>query len=132
MSLAQGIVYWTPPQLALEDTLRAASMKSEALHGYAPDEGLASLREALRNKCRDENGLPGVDVVVTAGANQGFASIVMTCCDVGDRAVVFTPYYFNHVMALQVRCGGRKGSGRTSVGCVDLGVDWGWGWSYEG
>lgn len=26
----------------------------------------------------------------------------MTLCDAGDEVIVFTPYYFNHVMALQL------------------------------
>jgi aspartate/methionine/tyrosine aminotransferase len=29
-------------------------------------------------------------------------SVVMTVCDVGDEVIIFTPYYFNHLMALQL------------------------------
>jgi hypothetical protein len=29
-------------------------------------------------------------------------SVVMTICDVGDEVIIFTPYYFNHLMALQL------------------------------
>lgn len=38
-----------------------------------------------------------------AGANQAFVNIVLTLLDADDRAVLFWPYYFNHLMALQVR-----------------------------
>jgi aspartate/methionine/tyrosine aminotransferase len=31
-----------------------------------------------------------------------FMSVVMTVCDVGDEVIIFTPYYFNHLMALQL------------------------------
>ena len=39
----------------------------------------------------------------TAGANQAFVNIVLTLLDADDLAVLFRPYYFNHLMALQVR-----------------------------
>ena len=45
------------------------------------------------------------DVMVTAGANQAFTNIVLTLCDAGDRVVLFKPYYFNHLMALQMTGG---------------------------
>ena len=45
-----------------------------------------------------------VDVMVTAGANQAFTNLVCTLLDAEDAAVLFSPYYFNHLMALQARC----------------------------
>ena len=44
-----------------------------------------------------------VDVMVTAGANQAFTNLVCTLLDAEDAAVLFSPYYFNHLMALQAR-----------------------------
>jgi len=38
--------------------------------------------------------------MVTAGANQAFANIVLSCLDASDSAVLFAPYYFNHLMML--------------------------------
>ncbi len=29
-------------------------------------------------------------------------NVVMTICDPGDEVIIFTPYYFNHLMALQL------------------------------
>ena len=48
------------------------------------------------------NGLPeGVyEPMVTAGANQAFGNIVLSCLDASDAAVLFAPYYFNHLMML--------------------------------
>ena len=40
--------------------------------------------------------------MVTAGANQALASLMLTLLDPGDKAVIFKPYYFNALMALQV------------------------------
>lgn len=65
LSLAQGIVHWSPPPEALA---AAASMAADpAVSQYGPDEGLPALREALRRKIREENGLEGVS---TPGADQ--------------------------------------------------------------
>lgn len=40
-------------------------------------------------------------VMVTAGANQALASLMLTLLDPADKAVLFKPYYFNALMALQ-------------------------------
>ena len=40
--------------------------------------------------------------MVTSGANQAFANLVVSLLDAGDRCVLWAPYYFNHLMALQM------------------------------
>jgi len=55
---------------------------------------------------RREHGIEGYDVQVTAGCNQAFANVVAAVMDEGSEAVIFSPVYFNHVMALQL--GGAK------------------------
>ena len=45
------------------------------------------------------------DVHVTAGANQAFANVVLALLDPEDACVLFAPYYFNHMMALQLAGG---------------------------
>lgn len=45
---------------------------------------------------------------VTAGANQAFSNLTVALVDAADKTVLFTPYYFNHLMALQM-CGGGAG-----------------------
>lgn len=104
LSLAQGIVHWQPPPQALE---RAKAMVYDpSCSGYGPDEGSPALREALRAKLAKENNLYGYDVHVTAGANQAFVNVVLSLLDSTDRACLFVPYYFNHLMALQMTGGG--------------------------
>ena len=53
-----GIVHWQPPAAAL--ALAAQMAGDPAVSQYGPDEGLPALREALRRKIREENGLHGV------------------------------------------------------------------------
>lgn len=111
-SLAQGVVYWKPPvstTTAIQEALIAESASD--LHCYGPDEGLDALRERLVDKIRTVNGLDDQhDVMVTAGANQAYMNCVLTLLSRNDAgttptAVVFAPYYFNHVMALQMVVG---------------------------
>lgn len=122
-SLAQGVVYWKPPQSALEAVAEAAT-SDDALHTYCPDEGLPEFRSALVEKLRKENGLTNVEVVVTAGANQAYINCVLTLLAEDERCVVFRPYYFNHVMAIQMT----RGDDSLLVGpCCEAGVpdlDW--------
>ena len=40
---------------------------------------------------------------MTAGANQALVSLMLTLLDPSDRAVLFRPYYFNTLMAIQVQ-----------------------------
>ncbi|KAI3437662.1 hypothetical protein D9Q98_000112 [Chlorella vulgaris] len=104
LSLAQGIVHWQPPPQALQMAVQMAN--DPAVSSYGADEGLPALRDALRRQVRQDNGLEGYDVMVTAGANQAFTNIVLALLDAASRVVLFKPYYFNHLMAIQMS-GGR-------------------------
>jgi aspartate/methionine/tyrosine aminotransferase len=105
-SLAQGIVYYPPPDRAMERVEAALSDPNtlSVLHGYGADEGIPELRDALRKKLRVENGLKDCEVFVTHGAQQAFANVVISLMDADDLAVLFAPYYFNHKMAIQMCC----------------------------
>lgn len=102
LSLAQGVVHWTPPPAALAAGAAALATDPASACGYGPALGSPPLVAALQAKVRAANGLTQHDVMVTAGANQGFVNLVLACLDAGDRAAVFGPYYFNAVMALQM------------------------------
>ena len=115
-SLAQGVVYWKPPpscRKALVDAVNAdANDKGDeesdplALHSYSPASGLPELVEALEKKIETEHGMSNHDVTVTVGANQAYTNIVLTLLgSESNKAVVFAPYYFNHVMAIQMCAG---------------------------
>jgi aromatic aminotransferase len=127
-SLAQGVVYWQPPAACQTALIAALNNNDNALHLYGPNEGLLELRRALQHKLATRNGLT-IDpqyIMVTAGANQAYSNCVLTLLDnTKDRAVVFAPYYFNHVMALQMTIGNENilvGPTDSSSGEPDL--DW--------
>lgn len=95
-SLAQGVVYWNPPEQC-QVALRAALASSDnLLHMYGPDEGLPQLRSRLTSKIQTENGLCNHDVMITVGANQAYVNCVVALLDHTSTSVVFAPYYFNH------------------------------------
>lgn len=100
ISLAQGVVYWQPPERALGKVKEA--VWQPAISRYGADEGIPELREALIKKLRCENNLHKSSVMVTAGANQAFVNLVLTLCDAGDSVVMFAPYYFNSYMSFQM------------------------------
>ena len=105
-SLAQGVVYWEPPPTCQESLIEELSSPSgNDLHMYGPAQGVPELVDALETKIKDENSLDDHSVMVTVGANQAYMNIVLTIMSESSKAVVFKPYYFNHVMAIQMCCG---------------------------
>ena len=92
-SLAQGVVYWTPPATAGQAIKEALDDETNMLHMYGPDEGLYELREKLTEKLATENGLEDHHVMVTVGANQAYTNCVLTLLEEGHACVVFKPYY---------------------------------------
>jgi len=101
LSLAQGIVHWRPPDDALARARDAVGEPDTSKYGA--DDGLPALRSALARKLARRNGLTAAsEVMVTAGANQAYTNLVLATLDAGDAAVLYAPYYFNHLMALQM------------------------------
>lgn len=79
--------------------LRERWLEHLARHWSDPASGIAC-DSAERNKVEHED----VELMVTAGANQGFINAVLAVCDVGDEVVLLQPYYFSHHSALLL-CG---------------------------
>ena len=106
LSLAQGIVHWPPPAEAL--SAAQAAVLEPTTNLYGADDGLPELRAALKDKVKAENGLVASEIMVTAGANQAYTNLVLSLLDAGDAALLFRPYYFNHLMALQMSGSARE------------------------
>ncbi len=124
LSLAQGVVHWQPPPSALQLASHLVAT-DPSVNSYGPAEGLPALREALRAKLRQQNELQGYEVMVTAGANQAFTNLVLALCNPQDSVVLFRPYYFNHMMALQMTGGGCNVLlGPCSPGDLHPDLDW--------
>jgi len=103
IDLGQGVPFYGPP----EEAVLAASEALDKERGfkYSPDPGTRSLREAIRSKLVTDDGIEAdadKNIMVTAGANQAFVNAVLSITEPGDRVIVLAPYYFNHVMAIQL------------------------------
>jgi len=103
VDFGQGVPFYGPPKEAI---LAATEMLGkEAGFKYSPDAGMTSLREAIAEKLAIENGVePDSDrnIMVTAGANQAFANAILCLTSPGYHVLVLSPYYFNHVMCIQL------------------------------
>jgi aspartate/methionine/tyrosine aminotransferase len=102
ISLGQGMVSWGPPPAAIDAAREAAGLM--ASQRYGPVEGSPELVAALGRKLREENGLDldGSRVLVTAGSNMAFQSVVQAITSTGDEIVLPSPFYFNHDMAVRI------------------------------
>jgi aspartate/methionine/tyrosine aminotransferase len=103
VDLGQGVPFYGPP----EEAILAATevLHKESGSKYSPDSGFSSLREAITRKLASENGVkadPYRNIIVTTGANQAFVNAILCVTQPGDHVLVLSPYYFNHVMAIQL------------------------------
>src|SRR5215203_2577867 len=102
ISLGQGMVSWGPPPAAIDAAREAAGRM--ASQRYGPVEGSPELVAALGRKLREENGLDlaGSRILVTAGSNMAFLSVVQAITTTGDEIILPSPFYFNHEMAVRI------------------------------
>jgi len=104
LSLAQGIVHWSPPDEAIKAAQNAAADPKSNMYG--PAQGIPELTSALKEKLLTDNNIKNSQVMATMGANQAFTNLVVALLDSHHRSVLFAPYYFNHYMCLQMTGGG--------------------------
>ena len=102
ISLAQGIVNFTPPESVFSDI--ANPLAYPALQAYGPVSGNADLKDQIRRKLSSDNRIKPekYEIMVTAGANMGFLNAMLAICDPGDEVILLSPYYFNHHMAVEL------------------------------
>jgi aromatic aminotransferase len=100
-SLALGSSYWGPPIQALEDVKDQLFARDS--HRYGNLFGLPALRDHLIQSLSQQGvDTKDMDIMITAGANQAFTNIALALCDSGDHAIIIAPYYFSHLLALQL------------------------------
>ena len=110
LSLAQGMVNWAPPAAvreALVEALRSEPNQA-SLDRYGAVQGDPALQQAVHRELGQHQGLDLEDsaLLVTAGSNMAFNAIAQVILDPGDEVILPLPWYFNHVMAIQL-AGGR-------------------------
>lgn len=113
LSMAQGMVDWGPPPQVREAVAVALAgaqddpIAAAALDRYGPMQGDPPLLEAIAAHLRSQHGLDldGAELLVTAGSNMAFQVLMQALCDPGDEVIIPAPWYFNHVMAVQLAGG---------------------------
>ena len=70
---------------------------------YPPGPGVPELLAAVAEHQRRFYGVsvdPASEVLVTAGATEGIASVVLALCEPGDQVVTFEPYYDSYAATI--------------------------------
>jgi aspartate aminotransferase len=71
---------------------------------YTPVSGYDDLREAIAEKFKRDNGLTYTkdQIVVSTGAKQSIANVVLSCIDPGDEVIIPAPYWVSYVEIVKV------------------------------
>ena len=66
---------------------------------YTPVSGLAELKKAIVGKFKRENGLDYTEkeIVVSTGAKQSIANVVLSLVNPGDEVIIFAPYWVSYL-----------------------------------
>lgn len=101
INLGQGVCNLAPPMEMIEAAERA--MRG-GINLYTDPRGLPSLREAIAQKLRRDNGIKAESdsgVLVTCGATGAFEAVCGVLLNPGDKVVVFEPSYPYHLQPLK-------------------------------
>ncbi len=103
IDMCQAVPAHLPPQ-SLRDYLGDAIKDGQGAT-YTDISGIPPLREALAHNIseRYQGSVSADDILITAGCNQAFCSVVDSLCQAGDEVIVPLPCYFNHQMWLTTR-----------------------------
>jgi aminotransferase len=100
ISLGQALPFFPPPASALSAAQDA--LQTRDVHSYSTDPGRPTLRRLLAERLGEFGIHCGYeDLVITAGANHAFATVVTTLVSPGDEVVLPAPFFTNHHMQVQ-------------------------------
>lgn len=77
---------------------------------YTPVAGFLDLREAVCHKFSRDNNLQykPENIVVSTGAKQSLANVILSVVDSGDEVVIPTPFWVTYAALVQLACGSVK------------------------
>ena len=96
INLSQGFPDFDPPEEILAALERATR---GPFHQYAVTWGAPRFRQALAAKITRFSGAPvdpDQNLVVTCGSTEAMMCAMMTCCNPGDKVIIFSPFYENY------------------------------------
>jgi aspartate aminotransferase len=67
-------------------------------HQYTPVPGIPELRKAIADKLKKENNIDAnpADIVVSTGAKQSIANVILSIVNPGDEVVILAPYWVSY------------------------------------
>ena len=94
------------PDFNTPDHIKEAAKKAidDNFSFYPPVPGFPDLREAISNKFKRENNLEfsPEQIVVSAGAKNSLANVILCLVDKGDEVIVPAPYWVTYVELVKV------------------------------
>ena len=101
ISLSLGEPDFDTPQF-IKDA--ASKAMNDNFTKYTPVPGYEDLREAISNKFKRDNGLDyGIDqIVVSTGAKQSIANVVMSIINAGDEVIIPAPFWVSYIEIVKV------------------------------
>lgn len=96
VNLSQGFPDFEPPKEILD---RLAEVTKEDFNQYSITWGAQNFREALgrkQSRLMKRKIDPNSEIVVTCGSTEAMMAAMMTVCDLGDKVIVFSPFYENY------------------------------------
>jgi len=102
ISLSLGEPDFKTPKHIQEAAKKA--IDSQKYFAYPPVAGYMDFREAIAKKFREENGIQceAANVVVSNGAKQSIANVMMSMLDPGDEVIVLSPYWVSYADVIKV------------------------------
>jgi len=97
------------PDFDTPEHIKAAAKKAidDNWSHYTPVAGYADLREAICTKFRRDNNLEykPENIVVSTGAKQSLANIILALVDDGDEVIIPTPYWVSYSELVKIARG---------------------------
>ena len=94
------------PDFQTPDHIKAAAKEAidEGFTFYTPVSGYPQLRQAIADKLKRDNDLKweAENIVVSTGAKQSLANVLMCLLNPGDEVVVFAPYWVTYREIIKV------------------------------
>ena len=101
ISLSLGEPDFFTPQFIKDAALEAMNNNFTM---YTPVAGYDDMRESISEKFKRDNGLTysKEQIVVSTGAKQSIANVVMSCINPGDEVIIPAPYWVSYVEIVKV------------------------------
>ena len=94
------------PDFDTPQTVKDAAKKAldAGFTKYTPTSGIKELKEAVRVKFKNDNGLDyGHDqILVSCGAKHSLFNAILTLCDPGDEVIVPSPYWVSYLEMIKI------------------------------